>query len=78
MQCVIPGCQRTDATSYLALRLRKETTNAVFAPNIPAYICDTHAVSGMRITVTAEATDTGQADITINGVNRVTEIIQDP
>jgi hypothetical protein len=77
MQCVIPGCQAWDATSYLAVRLRKQDTNAVFAPNSEACICDAHAVSGMKITVVAEATDTRNVEVTINGSTRVTPIIQD-
>jgi len=48
--CIINGC-RNHASNNFGVRLRREDTSAIWAPNTEAYICDFHASSGFDITV---------------------------
>lgn len=48
-------------------RLRKPDTSAIWAPNANAYVCDTHARSGARVTVLYEATDSGRVELRVQG-----------
>ncbi|CAK1746686.1 hypothetical protein EDB38_1069 [Vibrio crassostreae] len=50
MGCVIPGCGNP-ATNNFSVRLRREDTSAIWAPNTNAYVCDEHAAQGFDITV---------------------------
>lgn len=48
--CIVNGCQN-NASNNFAVRLRREDTRAIWAPNTEAYICDFHASSGFDIAV---------------------------
>ncbi|OOE38211.1 hypothetical protein BZG04_00590 [Salinivibrio kushneri] len=50
MKCLIPGCDEK-ATNNLSVRLRREDTSAIWAPNTEAYICNTHASHGFNVFV---------------------------
>lgn len=75
-QCLVTGC-RQEGRNKLGVRCRvwhdghptKQKTDAVWAPDIEAYLCDTHAVSGARITLQYEA-NTSQA-ISVRAVYQV-------
>ena len=56
------------ATTALGIRLRRRNTNAVWAPNLSAYLCDLHAVSGCEVGVMYRATSTGRVVVhVVNG-----------
>lgn len=64
--CVVPGCSRS-APNSLGVRLRKPPqADAWWSPNTGAYVCDAHAKSGARITLTYEATETGKVETTLH------------
>lgn len=48
--CIVNGCQN-HASNNFGVRLRREDTSAIWAPNTEAYICDFHASSGFNIAV---------------------------
>jgi len=48
--CIVNGCQN-HASNNFGVRLRREDTSAIWAPNTEAYICDVHASSGFDIVV---------------------------
>lgn len=50
MQCIINGCPNP-AHNHFGVRLRRQDTSAIWAPNTEAYICDHHAVTGLAINV---------------------------
>jgi len=64
-KCVIPGCRR-EGIWQLGVRARliagatspshptKKATDAAFAPNLPAFLCDKHAYSGTLLTLIVE------------------------
>jgi hypothetical protein len=64
--CIVPGCGR-NALNNLGVRLRKPDTSAIWAPNANAYVCDTHARSGARVTLIYEGTDTGRVELRVQG-----------
>lgn len=64
--CIVPGCSR-NAENTLGVRLRKPDTSAIWAPQTGAYVCNTHARSGARITVIYEATDSGRLETRTQG-----------
>jgi hypothetical protein len=64
--CIVPGCRR-NALNTLGVRLRKPDTSAIWAPQTDAYVCDTHARSGARLTLTYEATGTGRVEVRTQG-----------
>jgi hypothetical protein len=61
-QCLVIGC-REEGRNKLGVRCRvwhddhptKQKTDAVWAPDLEAYLCDKHAASGARITLLYEA-----------------------
>jgi hypothetical protein len=55
VKCLIPGCRQT-ARNKLAVRCRKPTTRAVWAPDSEAYLCKEHAAGGVDIRVVVEPT----------------------
>ena len=55
MQCLIDGCPY-DARNKLAVRCRKPSTRAVWAPDSEAYLCKKHAEDGVEIVVHIDAT----------------------
>lgn len=64
--CIVPGCGQ-NATNNLSVRLRPPDTSAIWSPNANAYVCDTHARSGARITVLFEPTDTRRVETRVYG-----------
>ncbi len=50
MACIIAGC-RNPATNNFSVRLRREDTSAIWAPNTEAFICDEHAACGFNVEV---------------------------
>ena len=44
----------------LGIRARYENTNAVWAPNLDAYLCDEHANGGLLITIVLSPTSDGR------------------
>ena len=78
MHCIISGCEN-HADNNFGVRLRRADTSAIWAPNSAAYICDAHAVQGLKITVVVEATATGKIQTKVGGpgtttVSRTTKI----
>ena len=63
MQCLIPGCPN-NARNKLAIRCRKPSTLAVWAPDSQAYLCKQHAEGGVDIVVTVEPTGMGSVKAT--------------
>jgi hypothetical protein len=60
--CIVPGCTR-DALNNFGVRLRKPPrADAWWSPNTNAYVCDSHARAGARVTVIYEATETGRVE----------------
>jgi hypothetical protein len=60
--CIVPGCNR-NAVNNLGVRLRKPPqADAWWSPNTNAFVCNTHAKSGARVTLIYEATDTGKVE----------------
>jgi hypothetical protein len=64
--CIVPGCRRS-ANNTLGVRLRKPDTNAIWAPQAPAHVCDYHSKSGARIALSYEATDSGRVEVRVQG-----------
>lgn len=77
--CIVPGCSR-QATNNLSIRLRRPDTSAIWAPNLDAFVCNIHAVSGARMHVLYEATGSGEIETHVHGwqadPSRTTEIRQ--
>jgi hypothetical protein len=55
--CLVCGAE---GTKSLGIRARHENTNAVWAPNLDAWLCDLHATSGCVITIGIEPTMDGR------------------
>jgi hypothetical protein len=51
----------------LGIRGRYENTNAVWAPNLNAYLCDEHARSGCEIEIELRPTNDGRVRTTTSG-----------
>jgi len=68
MKCLIPGCG-SNATDYFGVRLRKPPQgNAVWAPNCEVYLCDVHAVQGVKVTIFIEQTDDRTVETRVAGI----------
>ncbi|GAW47676.1 hypothetical protein Q8W15_16725 [Photobacterium damselae subsp. piscicida] len=67
MRCIFPGCHN-QATNNLSVRLRREDTSAIWAPNTNAYLCHDHASSGFDVYVVLRPT-TGNQITTIVSVD---------
>ena len=67
MSCIIPGCVN-NAENNFSVRLRRPDTTAIWAPNTEAYLCDTHAVQGLRVTVILEPTNDSQIETKVSGL----------
>jgi hypothetical protein len=63
MKCLILNCP-DDARNKLAVRCRKPSTRAVWAPDSQAYLCKKHAEGGVVIIVSVEATSTSNVEAT--------------
>lgn len=77
MQCLICGVD--DARNKLAIRCRKPSTRAVWAPDSEAYLCKEHAEGGVEIVVTVAPTTTRSVKATyasgsVQGPTRTTPI----
>lgn len=48
--CIVQGC-RNHATNNFGVRLRREDTTAIWAPNTEAFLCDVHAGTGFIVDV---------------------------
>lgn len=59
--CIVPSCSR-NALNNLSVRLRPPDTSAIWSPNTNAFVCDTHARTGARLTLIFEPTDTGRIE----------------
>lgn len=55
--CLVCGAY---GSKSLGIRARHENTDAVWAPNLDAYLCDAHAEAGCVVTVTVEPTSDGR------------------
>ena len=55
--CLVCGAY---GSKSLGIRARHENTNAVWAPNLDAYLCDEHAEAGCAITISIEPTRDGR------------------
>lgn len=74
--CVIPGCSGT-GKHRLGLRCRvmsepspvpgKGKTDALWSVESDAYLCDTHALAGIDITLLLEANDSKAASVRVLG-----------
>lgn len=51
MNCIILNCNN-QASNNLSVRLRREDTSAIWAPNTEAYLCDEHASQGFNVEIT--------------------------
>jgi hypothetical protein len=61
-KCIVPGCSK-NAVNNLGVRLRKPPqSDAWWSPNANAYVCDTHAKGGARVTLIFEANDSGKVE----------------
>lgn len=55
--CLVCGAH---GTKSLGIRARHDNTNAVWAPNLDAWLCDLHAKAGCVITIGIEPTTDGR------------------
>ncbi len=65
MACIIAGC-KNKARHNFGVRLRRPSTRAIWAPNSEAYLCDEHAVEGLKVEVNLIPTDTGTIETEIS------------
>jgi len=71
--CLVCGAQG-DVT--LGIRARYRNTNAVWAPNLEAYLCLRHALSGNVIDINYRATSDGRVRVNTTSVNgRHSEVV---
>jgi hypothetical protein len=67
--CIVPGCRR-DATNNLGVRLRRPPqADAHWSPNTNAFICDTHARAGARITLLYEQANNRRIETRVYAVD---------
>lgn len=71
MACIIPGCNNA-ADNNLTIRLRRADTSAIWAPNTNAFMCDVHAVSGVKLTLLVETADDSRVKTKVCGVETPT------
>ncbi len=77
--CIIAGCTNR-ARHNFSVRLRRPNTRAIWAPNTEAYICDDHAVQGLKVEVLLTPTEDGRIETAISSpggrtVRRRTRIV---
>jgi hypothetical protein len=65
-ECLIPGCER-EAHNSMSIRLRRPDTTAIWAPNLDAFLCDVHAVSGGRVEILYEEAESGAIETQVHG-----------
>lgn len=49
-KCIVSGCPNR-ATNNFSVRLRREDTTAIWAPNTEAFLCNVHAACGLRVDI---------------------------
>lgn len=71
--CAMPGC-RNPAKNIFGVRLRKEDTTAIWAPNTEVYLCNLHASCGydIKISLTPTQLDEVTTNVTVNGSAPIT------
>lgn len=71
--CAVPGCTNP-AKNILGVRLRKEDTTAIWAPNTEVYLCNIHASTGydIQISLTSKTPDEVTTNVTVNGSAPIT------
>lgn len=71
--CAVPGCTNL-ARNILGVRLRKEDTSAIWAPNTDVHLCDIHASTGYNIemSLTSKQLDEVTTKVTVNGSAPIT------
>lgn len=72
MPCIISGCKNR-ADNVFGVRLRNPLTNAIWAPNTDAMICDEHAVSGIKVTIVLEATTDKKVTTSVSNTDGITK-----
>jgi len=82
MKCIVNGCTSHGSNNF-SVRLRRDDTTAIWAPNTEAYICDAHASSGFTVEVnlTTRTDDTLETFVSANGgpaARRLTTIKHQP
>ena len=81
MPCIIAGCKNR-AEHNIGIRLRRPDTSAIWAPNTEAFLCDEHAIQGLKIRIVLMPTATGEieTEVTSQGfvASRTTGIINEP
>lgn len=79
--CIISGCTNV-ATNNFSVRLRREDTSAIWAPNTEAYICDHHASTGFDVDVTLTPRSDHDLQTAVSGggapATRTTKIVNNP
>lgn len=63
--CIVPGCT-SEGRNYLALRLRKPSTRAVWAPNSDAFLCKAHAEGGGKFTLIVDPRTTRDVEVEVH------------
>lgn len=80
-RCLIPNCPN-NGQNNITVRLRREDTSAIWAPNSEGYLCDTHADQGytIEVTLTPNANRTITTNVSAGGAvaTRTTNIIHHP
>jgi len=82
MSCIISGCTNR-ATNNISIRLRRENTSAIWAPNTEAYLCNEHAAMGFTVNVTLSARQDHNLETIVSSpggtqARRITPIINQP
>lgn len=81
MSCIIPGCGNV-ATNNVSVRLRRENTTAIWAPNTDAYICNEHAEHGFTVEVSLSIRQDRQLETVVSAggqvERRITAIVNNP
>jgi hypothetical protein len=82
MPCIITGCPNP-APHNIGVRLRREDTSAIWAPNTHAFLCDDHAAGGMTVEVILTPNTSGEITTIVSDgggatATRVTPIVNVP
>lgn len=71
-RCLICG---EAARISLGIRARYSNTNAVWAPNLDAYLCERHATSGCTIEIAIRATGDSRVRVTTSSPDRSVQTV---
>jgi hypothetical protein len=83
LHCAVPGCSR-EGRNRLGIRCRvahdgpspvpgKGKTDALWAPDADAYLCDEHALSGANVTILFEPDDSREITVKVIGAMTASE-----